>query len=120
MADVAFTRGAFQIEGDIYLATPLTSTNVATGILSMNEGQDEVTVQILGTVDSATVVVQGSLDGTNFATLNDWNGNAMSYTAIGIIRRIGPPVTQLKVSTSGGGGSQSISVAVYIVRKVRP
>lgn len=120
MADVPFSHLTSYVEGDVWQSTPLTAANVATGVLTMNQGEEYVSVHIYGTVDSATVVVQGSIDGTNYATLFDWNGNAMSYTVISILRRIGPAVTHLKISTSGGGGSQSISVNVYIKRKTRP
>src|SRR3990172_5842911 len=42
------------------------------------------TVQILGTIDTATVLFEGSLDGTNWATLTDPQGNPLSKTGVAI------------------------------------
>lgn len=39
-------------------------------------------VQIIGTIGGATIVVEGSNDGTNYNTLNNAQGAALSFTAL--------------------------------------
>ena len=67
------------------------------------------TVQVFGTFGAAgTATINGSLDGTNFPTLNDPNGNALSLTTAKIetvleaTRYIRPVVT--------GDGTTSLTV----------
>lgn len=61
-------------------------------------------VQIEGTMGGATIVFEGSNDGTNYRTLTDPQGNAISKTAAAIEQ-----VTELsryvRPVTSGGTGS---------------
>ena len=47
-------------------------------------GHADRTVQIVGTFGGATVTLEGSLDGTNWATLNDAQGSPISMTSSGI------------------------------------
>lgn len=60
-------------------------------------------VQVVGTFGGATVVVEGSNDGTNWVTLSDYQGTALSFTAAFLA-----PVAELtrfiRVSASGGTG----------------
>ena len=47
-------------------------------------GASGLTVQVVGTFDTATIVLQGSNDGgTTWFTLKDVGANALSYTAAG-------------------------------------
>lgn len=48
----------------------------------------QLTVQVKGTFAGATVAVEGSIDGSNFQTLNDTRGegNAASFTAANIVQ----------------------------------
>lgn len=41
-------------------------------------------VQIVGTFGGATITIQGSNDGTNWANLEDLQGNALSFTSAAI------------------------------------
>lgn len=62
------------------------------------------TVQGAGTIGGATVVVQGSNDGTNWETLTDAGGTAISKTATFLVSiRENPRF--IRVSTSGGAGT---------------
>ena len=70
-------------------------------------------LQMVGTPDSATVVLQGSNDGTNFVTLNDVNGNAVSLTAAGAAE-FSTAMRYIKPSASGGGASQDIDVTLFL------
>lgn len=70
-------------------------------------------VQIGGTFDSATVVIQGSLDGTTYFTLSDLAGGAISKTSAAL-EGIQEHVIWIKPSTSGGGGSSSVDVVMVL------
>lgn len=48
-------------------------------------GSGDRTVQVFGTFGSGgSVTIQGTLDGTNWATLHDTSGTALTFTASGI------------------------------------
>ena len=70
--------------------------------------------QIAGTFGSATIVIQGSNDGTNYATLTDPQGNAISKTTAAI-EQILENTRYIRPSTSGGTGS-SINVTLLLRR----
>ena len=57
--------------------------------------------QAVGTWGSATAVLQASNDGTNWVTVQDVEGNAVSMTADGLVD-ISSAALYLRVSTSGG------------------
>ena len=68
-------------------------------------------VQISGTFGGATVVLQGSNDGTTYATLKDLQGNNLSFTAAGYAE-FSSGAAFIKPSISGGAGdSLNINVA---------
>jgi len=89
---------------DVYIVQWPSMGNADTGIaIPMSSGSDR-SVQIEGTFGAATVVFQCSNDGTNYQTLTDPQGNAISKTsasleAISELTRFVRPVT------SGGTGS---------------
>lgn len=60
--------------------TPLNSTNTSGDPVGIEYGADR-TVAITGTFNTGTVTIQGSLDGTNYFTLMDMQGTAISKTA---------------------------------------
>lgn len=75
-------------------------------------------VQLIGSVgnfDSGTVVLEGSNDGTNYATLTDPQGNAISKTAAGI-EQVTEQVLFARPSSSGGGASHAVTVVVVCRR----
>ena len=119
MAVIPFERQALNIEGDVYKSTPLAAGD-STGVLTLNGGNNEVTVHIYGTVGGSTVTVQGTLVGVQYNVLDDAYGVAMSYTALtNVVKPVGPAVNGIKVVVTGGAGV-AVTVDVYIVRKVRP
>jgi hypothetical protein len=74
-------------------------------------------VYIAGTIASATVVLEGSLDGTNYVTLDDIYGTAISYTSsLPKLEGIGPVTLFVRPRTSGGSGT-NINVVVYGVKR---
>jgi hypothetical protein len=70
-------------------------------------------VQFTGTFDSGTVVLQGSNDGTNWFTLTDPQGNAISKTAAAL-EAVSELTRYVRPSVSGGGGSCAIDVHLLI------
>lgn len=71
------------------------------------------TVSVTGTFDAATVVIQGGPSTSLWHGLNDsrGEGNALSFTAADT-RAILENPQYIRFSTSGGGGSQSLTVTV--------
>lgn len=68
-----------------------------------------VTVQ--GTFNSATILVKGSVDGTNYHTLTGPAGS-VSFTAAGLSAII-ESTPYVQITHSGGGGSESVTVTLY-------
>ena len=66
-------------------------------------------VQVTGTFGGATCVWEGSNDDTNYATLNDAFGNALSFTTSGL-RCVAEAVKTARPRIVGGSG---VSVNVY-------
>lgn len=60
-------------------------------------------IQFTGTFGGATLVLQGSNDGTNFATIKDVNGDNVSVTAAGLVD-FSTGALYLRPSSSGGTG----------------
>lgn len=89
---------------DVYLATWTAMGNADTGTSVAMSGASDRSVQIEGTFGSATAVVQGSNDGTNWQPLTDPQGNAISKTAASI-EQIAELTRFVRVSTSGGTGT---------------
>ena len=85
-----------------------------TGIHLASETFSDRSVQALGTFDSATVTVQGSNDGTTWATLNDLQGSAATLTAAGLIG-IAEMTRYIRVITSGGQGSTDLDVYLHCI-----
>ena len=90
----------------------LTSAD-ATGDAVHMEGRPDGSVQFVGTFDGATAVLEWSNDGTNFITHNDENATALEFTATGggmfVLRS-----KWIRVSSTGGGGSQSIQAYLIL------
>lgn len=68
-------------------------------------------VQVEGTFDGATVVFEGSNDDTNYHTLMDPQGNALSFTASGLEAVLEAPF-YVRPRTSGGGVSTAVTVTL--------
>lgn len=90
----------------------LTSANAVGQAFQMPAWSDR-SVQFVGTFDSATVVLQGSNDGTNWVTLGDPQGNAISKTSAAL-EGVSEITRYVRPSTSGGSGSQDIDVYLLV------
>lgn len=113
MANVAPVTTKVGLRGKAWISTwtALTAANSAGDAVSLPEYADR-SVQVIGTFDSATVVLQGSNDGTNWVTLTDPQGNVISATSAKL-EQIEEATLYVRPSTSGGGGSQSVSVILF-------
>lgn len=73
-------------------------------------------VQITGTFGSGgTIVIQGSNDGTNYVTLTDPQGNAISKTSAGI-EQIEEITRYIRPLVSAGDGTTSLAVTMLVRR----
>ena len=71
---------------------------------------DPVAFQAEGTIGGATVTLAGSLDGSNYHTLNDKTGAAISLTAAGMKSVEDHPMYCQPVLTNGTGSSMTFSL----------
>ena len=67
-------------------------------------------VHITGTANAGSISIQGSNDGTNFVTLHDVFGNALTALAPGYIGQINEECAWIKPVLSGGGGTTAMNV----------
>ena len=109
MADVAPTI-SYVGDRDVVTWTTLVSAN-ANGSPYQPERLRAVraTVQAIGTWDTATLVLQGSNDGTNWYTLNDAQGTAISFTADGYAE-LNTASLYIRPSTSSHGAGTDLDV----------
>lgn len=69
-------------------------------------------IQVTGTFGSGgTVLIEGSLDGTNYATLTDQSDNALSITSAKIEQVI-QLVKYLRPRVSAGDGTTSLTITL--------
>lgn len=87
-----------------------TDTAAAYGPMNKSKGALRAAVTFSGTFGGATVLLTGSIDGTNYATLTDKNGNAISATAAKV-QEFTSSVLYLKPTSSGGTGD-NINIVV--------
>lgn len=74
----------------------------------------DASVQFAGTFGTSTVSIEGSNDGTNWAVLNDAQGNALSAVATAKIEQILETTRYKRVVVSAGTGN--VSVTFYLRR----
>ena len=78
------------------------------------DGQDAAlgSIQVTGAFGGATVTLQASIDGTNYVTVNDVSGDAVSFTAAGLAEF---SVTALHIKPVITGGSESdVDISVLL------
>lgn len=95
--------GAWNSKGT-YVQTYTAMGNADTGTAFDSYSLKDKTVQAAGTFASAVVTIQGSNDGTNWSTLTDPAGNALTFSSAGIKVILENP-KQIRPTTSGGSGS---------------
>lgn len=97
---------------NVYIATWTSMGDADTGLPVAMAGGSDRSVQFTGTFASATVVLQGSNDGSNYVTLTDPQGNTISKTAAGI-EQISELTRYVRPVTSGGSGA-AVTVSLLI------
>lgn len=73
--------------------------------------QGDRSVQVAGTFNSATVSLQGSNDGSNWATLTDGLGNSLALTAAGI-KNIGELTRYVRAAVTSGSVT-SVTATIF-------
>lgn len=95
------------------LWTTLTEEDTAASVLPGSLAGVVGSVQVIGTFAGATVVWQGSNDGTNWWNLKDTSGTAISFTAAGGAD-FSTAALYVRPSASGGGGTQDLDVYMIL------
>lgn len=72
------------------------------------------TVIFGGTFNGGTLSLQGSIDGSNYATLVDFQGDAISATAATTFE-FESLCPYLQISNNGSGSSEDVDVAIQMV-----
>lgn len=73
-----------------------------------------ISAQVTGNFSgSASIALHGSIDGTNYAALNDRQGSAIAVTAAGIAN-CGDAPLYLKPVLSSGDGSTDLDVSLLV------
>lgn len=85
--------------------------------IEMHQWADR-SVQVAGTFAGATLTVQGSNDGTNWATLNDANGNALDIATAGRIEQILEVTRYCRVTCATSSGANL--TATFLLRRAQP
>lgn len=114
--NATFTRGMVNDDSVVMVSwTPLTEADTATPV-EMTEYADRC-VQVGGTFNGGTVVIEGSNDGVTYFTLNDVQASAISKTAAALeqIAEV-PRYTRPRVS-AGTGVSLTI---MLLLRRSNP
>ncbi len=117
MATVTPTATRIREGESMLYAWTLTQADASGASIDAHEYGDR-TVQISGTFDGATVVLQGSNDGAAWFSLTDPQGNAISKTADAMETVMEVPLSTRAHST-GGGGSQSVTISLFCRRTRR-
>lgn len=112
MATITATPTTYKPFHNEYVWTSLTENDTAAAVEFPGNG--DKTVQVTGTFGGATVVLQGSLDGSNWATLKDGAGTAISFTSAGLASVL-ENVAYVRPSASGGT-SQSLTVRLFVAK----
>lgn len=102
---------------DVLIVLWETMGNADTGTTINLAGASDRSVQIAGTFGGATVTLQGSNDGTNWATLTDPQGNGIAKTSAAI-EQVSEITRYIRAITSGGTGTD-VDVTLLVKGMVR-
>lgn len=101
-----------QGDAQIWLWEALTPTDVDGSALDVSDLRD-IGIQVIGNFGTAgDIFIQGSIDGTTWAQLNDPQGNALSFTAAGI-QQVQENVRYIRPFRNAGTGA--LDVDVYLI-----
>jgi hypothetical protein len=91
--------------------------NADTGVAIDRTDFADRSVQVEGTFGAATVTIQGSNDGTNWETLRDPQGVALSFTSAGLKQIL---ETTLYIRPVSSGGTGTALTVTLVGRKIHP
>lgn len=114
MATITNTTDRDTLAGAI-IATWTAMGNADTGTAISVPYAAEITFQVSGTFGGATVVLEGSNDGTNWSTLGAMVGTNCSLTSAGIRKASENPVF-VRAKTSGGTGTAVVATVALHAR----
>lgn len=89
--------------------------NGDTGESIQMPGSSDRSIQFSGTFSGGTIILQGSNDGTNWETLTDLQGNAISKTASGI-EMVVEVTRYIRPNVTAGDGSTSLTATLLLKR----
>jgi hypothetical protein len=93
-----------------------TFTSNETGLPFEMPGASDRSVQLTGTFNGATVLIEGSNDGTNYATLTDQAAGALSFTAAGLALVL-QPTRYIRARVSAGSVT-SVVITLLANRRI--
>lgn len=106
----AFVRQTLEAKAFLITWTGLSSAEPI-GEAAEHASSSDRTVQVGGTFGGASIIIEGSNDGTNYIVLTDGQGNAISFTTDGIEAVI-EATRYIRPRVSGGSGV-SVNVNLY-------
>lgn len=114
----AITKDVGGGDGSIVLATwaHLVAASLAGAPIEMPQHSDVCVQVIANTAGGATCVVEGSNDGTNYGTLYNAQGSALSFTATGAPKQLMERPRFIRPRISGGGGTEDWTIVMLLQR----
>lgn len=122
MATVNYTESVISVAGREE-GRKITWANMANGDVGQayttNPPWSDRAVQVAGTFGSGgNARILGSLDGANFATLTDPQGNALDISTAKI-EAVTEPSIETKPSITAGDGTTALTVTMIMLRKFK-
>jgi hypothetical protein len=114
MAVIAKTENVLRVQGVVSIFTWGAMANGDSGDPVERPDAADRTIQFTGTFDTTTIVWEGSNDGSNYITLTDPQGNAISKTAAAI-EQVMEVTRYMRPRVTAGGGSTAI-VPVLLIK----
>lgn len=104
----------------LYLSyTPMTFSGTDVGVPLEEPGRADRSVQVTGTFGAGgNLRIEGSNDGTNYATLTDPQGNALDFTTAKI-EQVSEITRYLRPRVTAGDGTTSLTVTIMARRGFR-
>lgn len=112
MATIVPTTVEEQVRAAAYRWTDYSTADTSTPIKVQNMQGLAGAVQVTGTFGGATIALQVSNDGTNYATLKDSTGTDITFTAAGM-REFSTAALFIK-PTSSGGTADNVTVTITL------
>lgn len=112
MATITPTRGTIAVNIESLTWTGLSTADTADGLIVMGASPAIGCMQCSGTFGGATITLQGSNDGSTYASVTDAAGNAITLSAAGL-KDFSTAAAYLRPSSSGGTGDD-VNVVVVL------